>query len=89
MEPKKYELIIDERDLDKFFSRVDQKTRDQIMKALYELKTYPHVGDIKKMRGESGYRKRVRDYRILFDVDHDKECVYVYEVFHRQQDYKK
>lgn len=89
MEARSYRLITYVKDLDKFFSKVDQKTRDQIMKALYELKTYPHVGDIKKMKGGAGYRKRVKDYRILFDIDHDKKEIYVYEVFHRQKDYKK
>ncbi|NTU43356.1 MAG: type II toxin-antitoxin system RelE/ParE family toxin, partial [Nitrospirales bacterium] len=45
------------------------------------------VGDIKKLTNHfPGYRLRVGDWRVLFEIDGDK--VVVYRIRHRKEAYK-
>ncbi len=38
----------------------------------------------RKLKGREGYRLRVGDYRVIYDVDDDEEIVNVLDVGHRQ-----
>lgn len=44
----------------------DKTTQKRIVSAISQL---PLTGDIKKLQGTEGYRLRVGNYRILFDVN--------------------
>lgn len=50
----------------KFLRKQDKPTQRRIVEAISKL---PLEGDIKKLQGTDGYRLRVGDYRILFDVN--------------------
>ena len=50
----------------KFLKKQDKPTQGRIVDAISKL---PLSGDIKKLKGTNGYRLRVGDYRILFDVN--------------------
>ncbi len=50
----------------KFLKKQDKPTQQRILKAIEKL---PFEGDIKKMQGIDGYRLRVGNYRVLFDVN--------------------
>lgn len=50
----------------KFLKKQDRPTRIRLVEAISKL---PLDGDIKKLQGTEGYRLRVGDYRILFDVN--------------------
>ena len=46
-------------------------------------------GDVKQLRGNlGGYRLRVGDYRILFDLDGDRLLITIVKVAHRREAYK-
>ena len=47
---------------------VNSPHKERILKALRKLEKEPPEGDIKSLVGRDGYRLRVGDYRILFDV---------------------
>ncbi len=49
----------------KFLRKQDKTTRQRIIEAIEKL---PFEGDIKKLQGVDGYRLRVGNYRVLFDV---------------------
>lgn len=51
---------------EKFLRKQDKATQKRIIGAISKL---PLEGDIKKLHGTDGYRLRVGDYRILFDVN--------------------
>ena len=46
------------------------------------------VGD-RKLKGETGYRVRVGDYRILYEIDDNEQRVIIYRVKHRRDVYRK
>lgn len=49
----------------KFLKKQDIPTRKRIVQAIENLP----LGNVKKLQGRDGYRLRVGDYRIIFDVD--------------------
>ena len=50
----------------KFLKNQDKPTQKHLMTAISRL---PLEGDIKKLQGASGYRLRVGNFRVLFDVN--------------------
>ena len=50
----------------KFLKKQDVPTRRRLVAAISRL---PLEGDIKKLQGTDGYRLRVGDFRVLFDVN--------------------
>lgn len=67
----------------KFLKKQDKPTRIRLIEAIDKL---PLDGDIKKLQGVDGYRLRVGDYRILFDVN--GVIVDIIEIGNRGQIYK-
>jgi len=64
-----------------------QKPRSRVIAALLDLEQFPHDSGIKKLKVPiEGYRKRVGEYRILFDVsDH---TILVHRIKHRKDAYR-
>lgn len=67
----------------KFLKRQDMPTRKRLVNAISAIPS----GDIKKLQGESGYRLRVGDYRIIFD--RYGNILYIEKIDNRGQVYKK
>ncbi len=42
-----------------------------------------------KLQGETGYRTRVGDYRILYEIDDANQTVMIYRVKHRRDVYRR
>lgn len=53
-----------------------------------DLATDPRPRDIKKLRGDLGYRVRVGSYRILYQIDDSAQTVTVYRIRHRRDAYR-
>lgn len=70
----------------KYLSRLDNPMKDRIKAALRKLAEEPPQGDIKAMSGRDGYRLRVGNYRLLFDIMDN--AIVVYEIGLRGQIYK-
>lgn len=66
----------------KFLNKLDLQTRTRIVNAIH---TIPN-GDIKKLKGRTGYRLRVGSYRILFD--RSGNIILVEKIDNRGQVYK-
>lgn len=43
----------------------------------------PLFGDVVKLKGQNAFRRRVGDYRILFDLDYRTRSVCVFAVMRR------
>ena len=67
----------------KFLKKQDKSTQRRIMEAISGL---PLSGDIKKLQGVNGYRLRVGDYRVLFDMN--GIIIDIIEIGNRGQIYK-
>ena len=61
-----------------------------IRESLLQLKENPLSGDVKQLKNfpYSDYRKRVGNYRILYDINVSEKVVKVYKIIHRQSAYK-
>jgi len=82
-----YELIYS-ADAIKSLDKLDKNIQERILIALERLRIRPESCDIKKLIGIPGYRFRVGDYRVIFDIDKDKLLIFVLEVGHRRNIYK-
>ena len=67
----------------KFLKKQDVPTRKRLVTAIGKL---PQEGDIKKLQGTDGYRLRVGDFRVIFDVN--GIIIDIIEIGNRGQIYK-
>ena len=78
--------VVLEKKAAKYLENLDSVMKHRIMEALIDLAADPPCGDIVKLQGKDGYRRRVGDYRILFDITETE--VIVYKIAPRGQAYK-
>jgi mRNA interferase RelE/StbE len=71
----------------KQLEKLDHVIRDRILISLERLRIRPESCDIKKLVGMQGYRFRVGDYRVIFDMKKDKLLILVLQVGHRKNIY--
>lgn len=71
------------------YDELSPRSRERIDVALDELKADPFAAsNVKRLHGHSAdYRKRVGDYRILYDVDTEKKVVRLLHIGPRDKAY--
>lgn len=79
-----YKIIWDVKAEEQLF-KLDPLISLRIGKKVLELSENPFSKDIKKLKGTEGYRLRVGDYRVLFEILKDKICIL--KVGHRKNIY--
>jgi mRNA interferase RelE/StbE len=68
----------------KELKRVPAKDRERILAALHEMSENPFSGDIVLLKGQlTGWRRRVGNYRIFFDVYPDISLIDVTDIARR------
>ena len=77
--------VVLEKKAAKYLESLDAVMKQRIKQALWDLAKEPPSGDIIKLQGEDGYRRRVGDYRIIFDIT--ETDVIVYKIAPRGQAY--
>lgn len=78
-----YRLIIN-RDALKFVAKQERSVQECIRKALLGLTVRPPVGDIRLMKGyEKRFRLRLGRYRVIFEIDHQEQIVYILAIDNR------
>jgi mRNA interferase RelE/StbE len=81
-----YELVYSpeaQRQLEK----LDRGTAERIIMVLERLRIRPGLCDIKKLVGMRGYRLRVGDHRVIFDMEKERLIILVLKVGHRKNIY--
>lgn len=81
-----YELIYSPSAL-KQLKKLEHNIKERIIVALERLRIRPESCDIKKLVGMQGYRFRVGDYRIIFDMEKDKLAILILQIGHRKNIY--
>ncbi len=81
-----YELIYSSDALKKL-EKLDVSTRERVVVTLERLRIRPESCDIKKLIGMSGYRLRVGDYRVIFDMEKNILQILVIKMGHRKNIY--
>lgn len=65
--------------------RIRPEDADRIRDAIASLAEDPRPAIAsRKLKGREGYRLRVGDYRVIYDIDDEEEIVSVLDVGHRQ-----
>lgn len=74
---------------EKDLSNLDKKTQKRIKTTLERLITHPQAVDLKKLQGNpERWRIRVGDWRVILQIDREKEVLYIMRVRHRREAYR-
>lgn len=81
-----YELIFSDIAL-KQLEKLSKDLQTRIVAALERIRQRPEAY-LKKLVGETCYRLRVGDYRVIVDIDRDRLLILVLKIGHRKNVYK-
>lgn len=82
-----YKLQI-ERTAQKALEKISNPYYSKIKQAIQGLASNPRPAGCKKLKGRDGYRIRVADYRIIYDIFDDVLLVQVIDIGHRKDIYE-
>ncbi|MBD3310841.1 type II toxin-antitoxin system RelE/ParE family toxin [Candidatus Woesearchaeota archaeon] len=82
-----YEVIISTRAL-KQISKLDKDIQERIYKVLERIRTRPEA-HVTKLVGDTAYKLRVGDYRLLIDINQQQLIVLVIKAGHRKNIYNR
>lgn len=73
----------------KFIAKLDKSSQERIIAGLRGLLSIPPEGDIKSLKGHNGlYRLRIGSFRVIFNIDHQEQVVYIEAIGNRGDIYK-
>ena len=78
-----YQLVID-RYAQKQLSKIPPPNFNRIVKAINHLAINPRPSGFKKLTGRAGYRIRVGDYRVIYNIEDKILTVFVIDIGHRK-----
>ncbi len=76
------------RSAEKELEQLPAKLHDKIVQRLLELQENPFPKNIKKLQGRDGFRIRVGDYRILYQLDEITKTIEIISIAHRKEVYR-
>jgi len=85
-----YRVTTASRRVEKEIADLPREIRGRIVNAIRRLAENPHVSGSRKLSGEmqGAWRIRVGDYRVIYDVDDERQQVTVLAVLHRREAYR-
>ena len=81
-----YNIIFSDKAL-KQLKKIDPSVQQRIIATLERIRIRP-CNYVTKLVGDSGYRLRIGDYRVLLDIDINELHILVLKVGHRKKIYK-
>ncbi|TXH20255.1 MAG: type II toxin-antitoxin system RelE/ParE family toxin [Chitinophagaceae bacterium] len=72
----------------KALEKINEPYYSDIKEAIYNFADNPRPIGYKKLKGRDGYRFRVADYRIIYDIFDDVLMVNVIDIGHRKDIYE-
>ena len=82
-----YQMIIPNA-VQKQIKKLPKDIQDGILDCLIKLQTNPRPSGYLKMKNAEGYRIRMGDYRILYDIDDQAQKIKLRRIGHRRDIYK-
>lgn len=73
-----------QKDLDKLPDGITLR----ISKKIYPLATNPFPSGYQKLAGGKGYRIRIGDYRVIYQIDTNGKIIIIFKVAHRREVYR-
>jgi mRNA interferase RelE/StbE len=65
-----------------------QELKQRILKTLVQLQEEPRPVNSLQMKGGQGFRLRIGDYRVLYDIDDGNKIVNLRRIGHRREIYR-
>jgi len=72
-----------------FLNKLEPLVARRIVKSVKNFSENPRAKEFKRLKGESAFRLRVGDYRIIFDFDKKIKRINIVGIGHRKNIYKK
>lgn len=82
-----YQVTLKKRAL-KALEDINEPYYSKIKEAIYSLADNPRPAGCKKLKGRDGYRIRVADYRIIYEIQDSILLVDVVDLGHRKDIYR-
>lgn len=78
-------------DVTKILARLPRKLVKRIIERIEDVADDPYQGhpNVTKLKGRDGYRLRVGDWRVIYDLDDESQVMIVLVIGPRGQVYKK
>jgi len=83
----KYSLSILPR-AQKELAQISSRTYERLVKAIRELGDDPRPAGCRKLTGREGWRIRVGDFRIIYEIDDGRHAVTILHVGNRRDIYR-
>ena len=82
-----YQIIIPKA-VEKQLNKLPSQVRESVIENLLTLQENPRPPNSKKLKNTQGYRLRVGNYRILYDIDAPTQTITLRRVGHRRDIYR-
>lgn len=81
--------VIYAKSVEKDLKKVSTSSLPKIKQGIEELQRFPNISQIRHLTNHplADYRLRVGNYRILFDVNWEKQEIYILKIGHRKNVY--
>ncbi len=83
-----YSLFIS-RKAQKELARLPIRLYERVVAAIRELAENPRPSGCRKLSGREGWRIRIGDYRVIYQIDDKQNKITVRHVGHRREIYRK
>ncbi len=83
-----YQILVS-RQAEKEMAKIPKPFYQKIKQAILSLSINPRPVGCKKLQGRDGYRVRIGDYRIVYDIDDKIITVQILTVMNRKDVYRK
>lgn len=83
-----YRLVIQPR-AEKAMDKLPRQVRERLLEKIESLPSEPRPSEVRKVRGtENGWRVRVGDYRIVYEIREPQRVVRIIRIAHRKDVYR-
>ena len=83
-----YEVIWSKSSID-FLKKLESLVSKRIIGYIKKFSENPRASELKRLKGESAFRIRVGDYRVIFDFDQKNNRINIIDIGHRKNIYKR
>jgi mRNA interferase RelE/StbE len=72
----------------KQLNALPQELKQRILKSIVQLQEDPRPANSLQMKGGQGFRLRIGDYRVLYDIDDISKFINLRRIGHRREIYR-